>query len=258
MNVLIVEDSVATRKLLVTLVNSGTEKHQVFEVGTAEQALDVVGDDNSPGIDIFLIDQNLPGMDGANLAQALRDRFGAANSNYPYLIMVTSDNSEATINRAIEAGANDYITKPVNLKVLTIRLRVARALAELGRFGLEAEYFRSLALGAINTAVLPMAICHGPEHMPIMPIAFANRAMAEWLDISQAELAGRSLAEIQVWSPEFSTAITAALRGTQFFQQPLHSLSKDWNKAGVNCTVVPLNVEGGTPTHALVIQSALE
>ncbi|MCC6354054.1 MAG: response regulator [Verrucomicrobiae bacterium] len=256
MNILIVEDSVATRKLLATLVNSGPEKHQVFEVGSAEQALDVLGDDNAPGIDIFLIDQNLPGMDGATLARTLRDRFGATNANFPYLIMVTSDNSEATISRALEAGANDYITKPVNLKVLNIRMRVARMLAELGRFGLESEYLRSLALGAINTAVTPMSICEVHENPPILPIAFANRAMAQWLGMTQPELAGRSLAEIQMWSPEFSTSVGATLRANHFFHHPLHSLSKEWNKAAVGCTVVPLNVENGTPTHALVIQSS--
>lgn len=255
MNILIVEDSVATRKLLATLVNTGAEKHQVFEVGTAEQALDVIGEDNAPGIDIFLIDQNLPGMDGASLARALRERFGGTGASYPYMIMVTSDNSEATINRALEAGANDYITKPVNLKVLNIRLRVARMLAEIGRFGLEAEYFRSLALGAINTATLPMAICQGPAQMPFLPIAFANLALAKWLDTSQAELAGRSLAEIQMWSPEFSTAVAAALRAGKFLQRPLHSMSGDWNKAGVTSAFIPLNIEDGAPTHALVIQS---
>lgn len=255
MNILIVEDSVATRKLLATLINSGTEKHQIFEVGSAEQALDVIGKDNAPGIDIFLIDQNLPGMDGASLARALRDHLGATNATYPYMIMVTADNSEATINRALEAGANDYITKPVNLKVLGVRMRVARMLAELGRFGLESEYLRSLALGTINTAVTPMAICEFGNTTPILPIAFANRAMAEWLGATQPELAGRSLAEIQMWSPEFSTSVTATLRAGRLFHNPLHSLSKEWNESGTGCTIVPLNVENGAPTHALVIQA---
>lgn len=255
MNILIVEDSVATRKLLATLINSGTEKHQVFDVGSAELALEVVGQDNAPGIDIFLIDQNLPGMDGANLVRALRERFGPANINYPYLIMVTSDNSEATINHALEAGANDYITKPVNLKVLNVRMRVARMLAELGRFAVESEYLRSLALGTINTAVTPMAICEFGERAPILPMAFANRAMAEWLGATQPELAGRSLAEIQMWSPTFSTPVMATLRAARVFHHPLHSLSKEWDEAAVDCTVIPLNAENGAPTHALVIQA---
>ena len=257
MNILIVEDSVATRKLLATLVNSGPEKHQVFEVGSAENALDVIGADNAPGIDIFLIDQNLPAMDGVSLARALRERLGATNVNYPYIIMVTADSSEATISRALEGGANDYITKPVNLKVLGIRLRVARMLCELGRFNIESEYLRSLALGAINTATVPMAICEVSPKAPILPIAFANRAMTQWLGVIQPELAGRSLAEIQMWSPEFSTAATAALRAARFFQHRLHSLSKEWEKKGVGCTIVPLNVEENSPTHALVIQIAL-
>jgi DNA-binding response OmpR family regulator len=115
--------SVATRILTVedderirTAVRIGLEDEgwSVVEAETGEEAVQTFHD--SPA-DVVLIDIMLPGIDGFELCRALR-----RTSDVP-IIMVTARNDTHDVVAGLEAGADDYLTKPFAPKELSARIR---------------------------------------------------------------------------------------------------------------------------------------
>jgi DNA-binding response OmpR family regulator len=110
--VLVVEDDNDVRAMLRMLLEA--EGYLVSEVGTAEEAWVVF---NDQPIDAAMIDLKLPGMHGFELCRRMR-----RGSDVP-IIVVTAQVHDADVVAGLEAGADDYVTKPFNPKVLTARLR---------------------------------------------------------------------------------------------------------------------------------------
>jgi len=69
--------------------------------------------------DCFLLDVQMPGMDGLDLCRTIRKMSGYKDTP---IIFLTVNNTHADIKNCIEAGGNDYIVKPVNTKTLVQRL----------------------------------------------------------------------------------------------------------------------------------------
>jgi two-component system KDP operon response regulator KdpE len=111
--VLVVDDEASLRKALRTsLVASG---FSVEEAGSGEEALDAV---KRHTFDLVLLDINMPGISGFDACQRIR-----ALSPRAGIVMVTVKDLEEDKVRALEAGADDYVTKPFRLRELTARLR---------------------------------------------------------------------------------------------------------------------------------------
>jgi DNA-binding response OmpR family regulator len=112
--ILIVDDDAALRQSLAEQL----ERHGEFvsaECETAEAALEIVGRERFEAI---LLDIGLPDMDGRELCRALR-RTGV---NAPILMLTAADSESDTVE-GLDAGADDYVTKPFRLNVLLARLR---------------------------------------------------------------------------------------------------------------------------------------
>ncbi len=109
---MIVEDDGDVRAMLRLLLQG--EGYDVVEAATAEEAWDRFGRSE---IDAALVDLKLPGQHGFELCRMIR-RF----SDVP-IIIVTAQVHDADVIAGLEAGADDYVTKPFNPKVLTARLR---------------------------------------------------------------------------------------------------------------------------------------
>ena len=91
-----------------------------YRVLTAEngaQALDIAAADR---IDLVLLDVMMPGMDGIETLRRLRESHSI--SDLP-VIMVTAKDSSDNVVEALDAGANDYVTKPVDFAVAQARIR---------------------------------------------------------------------------------------------------------------------------------------
>lgn len=80
------------------------------------------------GIKLILLDIVMPGIDGISLLKNIRAKFSA--DNLP-VIMVTAIADSADILDAFDAGANDYITKPVNIDAVAARINGQLGLIEL-------------------------------------------------------------------------------------------------------------------------------
>jgi DNA-binding response OmpR family regulator len=112
--ILIVDDDIALRQSLAEQLERDGEFTTV-ECGTAASALDAV---RSERFDAMLLDVGLPDMDGRDLCREIRH----AAINVP-ILMLTAADSEGDTVLGLDAGADDYVTKPFRLNVLLARLR---------------------------------------------------------------------------------------------------------------------------------------
>ena len=124
---LLVDDSRAHRRLLaIQLVRAG---YDVVEAGSAQEALEICHS-NPP--DIVLSDWMMPGMSGPEFCREFRSM---PRDGYGYFILLTSKTEKGDIAFGLEAGADDFLTKPVAGAELLARLaageRVLRFQEEL-------------------------------------------------------------------------------------------------------------------------------
>ncbi|TQV79810.1 response regulator transcription factor [Denitrobaculum tricleocarpae] len=91
------------------------EEFETIEVDTGAAAIDITKNDH---FDAILLDVGLPDMDGREVCRLLR-RNGVKSP----VIMLTAAESDADTILGLDAGANDYVTKPFRLGVLLARLR---------------------------------------------------------------------------------------------------------------------------------------
>ncbi len=120
---LIIDDEKQIRRLLrVALEGAG---HQVYEAETGESGLTEIVQ-RQP--DVVLLDLGLPDMEGVKVLQRLREW-----SDVPVLILSVRDDADEKV-AALDAGADDYVTKPFDTAELLARIRATqrRSLTETG------------------------------------------------------------------------------------------------------------------------------
>jgi diguanylate cyclase (GGDEF)-like protein/PAS domain S-box-containing protein len=111
--VLIVDDELVNRELLShALTRNG---YRTTKVNNGIEALDRI---SAEPFDLVLLDVIMPGMDGMECLEKIREQFSA--TDLP-VIMVTGEHDRERLLQAFRAGANDYITKPVDREILLIR-----------------------------------------------------------------------------------------------------------------------------------------
>ncbi len=124
MKILLVEDHPGSRRNLRRLIEQ--RGHEVVDVASAEEAESVLATQTFP---FLILDWMLPGKSGIDLCRQLRAQ---TNGDEMFILLVTARADNADLNHALEAGANDYVTKPLDLGLLNVRLSVAeRQIREL-------------------------------------------------------------------------------------------------------------------------------
>jgi two-component system KDP operon response regulator KdpE len=113
--ILIVDDESSIRRALqATLSRLG---FTIVEAARGEEALALV---RSNRFDVVLLDINMPGMTGIDTCKSIRRLF----PQLPILMLTVRDAEDDKVE-ALDAGADDYITKPFQLRELTARIRAA-------------------------------------------------------------------------------------------------------------------------------------
>jgi len=116
-HVLVVDDEEKNRELLRDLVEE--QGHQVTEAENGEQALERV---KKALPDVILLDVMMPGMDGFEVCRRLKDN--PETAPIP-ILLVTSLTERSERLTGIEAGANDFISKPIDTQDVLLRVRNA-------------------------------------------------------------------------------------------------------------------------------------
>ena len=123
--ILVAEDNPVSRKLLEkTLAKAG------YEVSSARNGREALGLFDERFFPIVLTDWMMPEISGPELCRAIR---GKPGNGYVFMILLTAKDSKEDIVEGLEAGADDYLTKPFNRAELMARLKTATRILELER-----------------------------------------------------------------------------------------------------------------------------
>jgi DNA-binding response OmpR family regulator len=123
MKILIAEDDAVSAKILqFALESSG---HTVVVTATGEDAWNAF--DKEP-VRVIVSDWMMPGMDGLDLCRQVRAR---PKTDYTYFILLTAINTgRDNLRKAMDAGVDDFLPKPLDREVILMRLRVAERIIE--------------------------------------------------------------------------------------------------------------------------------
>ena len=147
--VLIVDDQDANRLLLRDLLES--QGHEVTEAADGEEALQRVSE---VAPDVVLLDIGMPGMDGFEVCR--RMKADPATASIPVLLVTALSQRDQRL-LGIGAGANDYITKPVDRSDLSLRVRNAIRMRQL-YLEVEEQYRRLEKLELLRDSLVHMIV----------------------------------------------------------------------------------------------------
>jgi two-component system KDP operon response regulator KdpE len=112
--VLVVDDEPQIRRVLRMALTD--HSYEVEDARSGEEAMEKISTEK---FDLILLDMNMPGMGGIATCRALREKIDAV------IIMVTVRNTEVEKVACLDAGADDYVTKPFGMPELLARIRAA-------------------------------------------------------------------------------------------------------------------------------------
>ena len=190
LNALLVDDEPSFRRALRTsLAASG------FAVEEAPNGKDAIAILAQRPFDLMLLDMNMPGVGGVETCREVRSflpRIG--------IVMITVRDSEGDMVKALEAGADDYLTKPVRFRELVARLRaVSRRLhAE------DAVESLVLRVGDLELDVNRRLLHRGGEFVHLTPTEFHLLAL---LMRNQGSLVTHAQLLRSIWGPEYGTEL---------------------------------------------------
>ncbi|MGC1649043.1 MAG: response regulator transcription factor [Candidatus Sulfotelmatobacter sp.] len=190
LNALLVDDEPSFRRALRTsLAASG---FAVEEAPSGEDAIAILA---QRPFDLMLLDMNMPGAGGVGTCREVRaflPRIG--------IVMITVRDSEGDMVKALEAGADDYLTKPVRFRELVARLRaVSRRLhAE------DAAELLVLRVGDLELDVNRRLLYRGGEFVHLTPTEFHLLAL---LMRNQGCLVTHAQLLRSIWGPEYGTEL---------------------------------------------------
>ena len=135
--ILVVEDDPSVRNLITTTLKTNDYRYVVAPNGSA-----AIMEATSHNPEIILLDLGLPDMDGVQVIQTVRSW-----SNVP-IIVISSRSEDNDKIKALDAGADDYLTKPFSVEELLARLRVTqRRLSQMqSENGVQSAVFENGAL----------------------------------------------------------------------------------------------------------------
>jgi len=122
--ILIADDSIVSRHLLeATLRKWG---YDVMVACDGAEALELLQREDAPSL--IILDWMMPGMTGVEVCRRIRQR---DSEPYTYILLLTSKSQKEDLIEGMDAGADDYITKPFDQNELQVRLRAGTRLVDL-------------------------------------------------------------------------------------------------------------------------------
>lgn len=186
--VLLVEDEPQVRRFLRTML--GSQGFHVVEATTSAECLSQASTRNP---DLVLLDLGLPDGDGVDLTRRLREW-----AKMP-IIVISARERERDKVAALDAGADDYLTKPFGTDELLARIRVAiRHAAEVAR-GTEASTF---TLGEITVDFASRRVFHADSEVHLTPTEY--KLLSLLIRHSGKVVTHRQLLT-EVWGPSRAT-----------------------------------------------------
>jgi len=130
--ILVVDDHAMNRDMLARRLEKSS--HQVKTAGSGKEALEAV---EAGGQDVVLLDIMMEGLDGIEVLRRIRRRH---NPTELPVIMVTAKDQSEDIVHALNEGANDYVTKPIDFPVLLARVQTQLTIQRIAALEGQVEY----------------------------------------------------------------------------------------------------------------------
>ena len=189
LNALVVDDESSFRRVLRTSL--ATSGFAVEEARSGEEAVAILA---RSAFDLVLLDVNMPGIGGVEACREIRAHLPKVG-----IVMITVQDGESEMVRALEAGADDYITKPIRFRELVARLR-----AVLRRLRIDDPEPELLQAGDFELDVNRHVFYRQGEIVHLTPTEFELLALLmrnEGTPVTHTKLL-RS-----VWGPEYGTEL---------------------------------------------------
>ena len=124
MKILVAEDDKISRKLIEGTLSKWS--HEVVLCADGSDAMDVLREKDAP--QLAILDWMMPGMTGPEVCREVRQN---GQEPYTYILLLTSRDSREDLLEGMDAGADDYLTKPFDQSELMVRLNAGRRILDL-------------------------------------------------------------------------------------------------------------------------------
>ncbi|HLV80648.1 MAG TPA: SpoIIE family protein phosphatase [Chthonomonadaceae bacterium] len=124
MKILVAEDDAISRRMLESALTKW--EYEVVLARDGAEAWEILQSAEAPPLAI--LDWQMPGMDGLEICRKVRQR---QESPYTYIILLTARDQKEDVLTGMEAGADDYLTKPFDPHKLQVRLRAGKRILDL-------------------------------------------------------------------------------------------------------------------------------
>ena len=182
MRIAVLEDNPSDATLLESWLDAAGHQYQLF--GTAGELLKALGGSK---FDLLLLDWQLPDMDGDTVLRRVRDTHGW---ELP-VIFVTARDDSSDVVAMLEAGADDYVTKPVDFEEL-----LARIVALGRRTGRPAAVSETLEIAGLRVEISGRRISLDGANVELTPKEFA---LAQALLVNVGTLLNRDELLREIW-----------------------------------------------------------
>jgi two-component system cell cycle response regulator len=123
--ILVADDDLLVRRLIHKSLE--TWGYKVIAVESGQEAWNIL-QQKDPVIDLVIVDWMMPGIDGVDLCRRIRHQHGKP---YQYVLLISGKDEKENVVNGLDAGADDYLTKPFDIGELRARLRAGLRLLSL-------------------------------------------------------------------------------------------------------------------------------
>ncbi|MEJ2655626.1 MAG: diguanylate cyclase [Desulfobacterales bacterium] len=134
MKILIAEDDVTSRLILENMLTKWG--YDVVSATNGDDAWEKLQQEDSPRL--VILDWMMPGIEGIEICRRIREN-SKSEDQYTYITLLTAKESKKNIVTGMEAGADDYVTKPFDMHELRVRVRAGERIVQLQSELLEAK-----------------------------------------------------------------------------------------------------------------------
>ena len=248
MDVLLVEDDMITRRLLTKMVTA--QGHNVSAFADAEEAWQAFQEQTYP---LLVLDWMLPGMSGLDLCRKIRN---SPMGPYCVVVVITAMTEPQHLEEVLEAGADDYLAKPVDRELLNVRLTIAerRVLNLLAHK--EAQEQLRLLDAAIRSSSEGILITTSGLEGEGPRVVFANDGMVKLTGYSTEELVDKPLHSFQGpnTNKDVIDEMTQALGNGKYYSSEVVHYKKDNTPYLVRWNIAPVWDKEGNITHYVSVQ----
>ena len=184
--VLVVDDDAQMRKAVTNALSA--RGYDVLTAGTGESALSLIAEED---LDLLLLDLGLPGLQGRDVIQRLRSW-----SELPVIVISVRESQEEKV-AALDAGADDFVTKPFGMRELLARMRAVRR-----RASADTELDPVLSFGELEIDLLKKLVTLDGESIHLTPTEYR---LLETMATNPGKLLTHGWLLQKVWGPGYGT-----------------------------------------------------